>query len=52
MFDIVKMSFKYDFPSLVNYCENNLLVDEVAYPPNLEMLELADSLNLTRLTVS
>jgi hypothetical protein len=52
MFDILKLSVKYDIPPLVKYCQNCLISDVEKYPPNFEMLELADQLNLTQLVVT
>jgi hypothetical protein len=51
MFDILKLAFKYDIPPLVEYCQKQLILDEEKFPANVEMLELADQLNLTQLIV-
>jgi hypothetical protein len=46
------MSLKYDIPPLAQYCENYLIENVKACPPNMEMLELADQMNRERLRVS
>jgi hypothetical protein len=51
MMDILKLSFKYDIPPLVEYCQNQLILDLKKYPINFELLELADQLNLSQLLV-
>jgi hypothetical protein len=52
MMDILKLAIKYDIPPLVEYCENQLILeDSKKYPINFELLELADKLSLSQLLV-